>query len=52
MEDNEGRMPPLINGLDMAVKNANDGISMISTAEGALGSVQEHLEEHDDWGKP
>ncbi|MEC8158792.1 MAG: flagellin [Pseudomonadota bacterium] len=28
-----------INGLDMAVKNANDGISMISTAEGALDEV-------------
>ena len=28
-----------IKGLDMAVKNANDGISMISTAEGALNEV-------------
>ena len=33
-----------INGLDMAVKNANDGISMISTAEGALNEVVNMLQ--------
>jgi len=33
-----------INGLDMAVKNANDGISMISTAEGALNEVTNMLQ--------
>ena len=33
-----------INGLDMAVKNANDGISMISTAEGALDEVSSMLQ--------
>ena len=33
-----------INGLDMAVKNANDGISMISTAEGALNEVSNMLQ--------
>ena len=31
-------------GLDMAVKNANDGISMISTAEGALEEVGNMLQ--------
>ena len=33
-----------IKGLDMAVKNANDGISMISTAEGALEEVGNMLQ--------
>ena len=33
-----------IKGLDMAVKNANDGISMISTAEGALNEVGNMLQ--------
>ena len=33
-----------VNGLDMAVKNANDGISMISTAEGALDEVSSMLQ--------
>ena len=33
-----------INGLDMAVKNANDGIAMISTAEGALDEVTTMLQ--------
>ena len=33
-----------IKGLDMAVKNANDGISMISTAEGALNEVTNMLQ--------
>ena len=33
-----------INGLDMAVKNASDGISMISTAEGALDEVTTMLQ--------
>ena len=33
-----------IKGLDMAVKNANDGISMISTAEGALNEVVNMLQ--------
>ena len=33
-----------IKGLDMAVKNANDGISMINTAEGALNEVTNMLQ--------
>jgi flagellin len=33
-----------VNGLDMAVKNASDGISMISTAEGALEEVSGMLQ--------
>ena len=33
-----------IKGLDMAVKNANDGVSMISTAEGALNEVTNMLQ--------
>ena len=33
-----------IKGLDMAVKNANDAVSMISTAEGALDEVATMLQ--------
>jgi len=38
------RMTSQINGLSMAVKNANDGINMISTAEGALIEVTNMLQ--------
>jgi len=38
------RMTSQINGLSMAVKNANDGINMISTAEGALVEVTNMLQ--------
>lgn len=31
-------------GLDMAMRNANDGISMTQTAEGALGGITENLQ--------
>jgi len=38
------RMTSQINGLGMAIKNANDGISMIQTAEGALDEVTDMLQ--------
>jgi len=38
------RMTSQINGLNVAVKNANDGINMISTAEGALVEVTNMLQ--------
>ena len=31
-------------GLEMAMRNANDGISMAQTAEGSLGSISENLQ--------
>ncbi len=33
-----------IRGLNQAVRNANDGISMLQTAEGALGTVADNLQ--------
>ena len=33
-----------INGLNMAVRNAQDGISMLQTAEGALSEVHSILQ--------
>ena len=38
------RMTSQIKGLNMAVKNAQDGISLTQTAEGALGEVQNMLQ--------
>ena len=38
------RMTSQIRGLDVAVRNANDGISMISTADGALVEVTNMLQ--------
>jgi len=38
------RMTSQINGLGAAIKNANDGISMIQTAEGALDEVTDMLQ--------
>ena len=36
------RMESQIRGINMAIKNANDGISMVQTAEGALQEVTGH----------
>src|SRR5262252_8199718 len=38
------RMTAQINGLNQAGRNANDGISLAQTAEGALGSVTANLQ--------
>jgi flagellin len=38
------RMTSQIRGLDQAARNANDGISLAQTAEGALGSVSTNLQ--------
>lgn len=38
------RMSSQIRGLNQAVRNANDGISMLQTAEGALASMTESLQ--------
>ena len=38
------RMTSQINGLNQAVRNANDGISLAQTAEGALGTVGDALQ--------
>ena len=38
------RFTSQIRGLDQARRNANDGISLAQTAEGALGSMQEILQ--------
>ena len=38
------RFQSQIQGLDQAVRNANDGISLAQTAEGALGSMSESLQ--------
>ncbi len=38
------RMTTQIRGLDQATRNANDGISMLQTAEGALGSMTDNLQ--------
>jgi len=37
-------MTAQINGLNAAVRNANDGISMLQTADGALNEVTEMLQ--------
>ncbi len=38
------RMTSQINGMTMAVRNANDGISLTQTAEGSLGSLTDTLQ--------
>jgi flagellin len=38
------RMTAQINGLDQAARNANDGISLAQTADGALSSVSDNLQ--------
>jgi flagellin len=38
------RMTSQINGMDQAVRNANDGISLAQTAEGALGTIGDNLQ--------
>jgi len=38
------RMSSQISGLSVAIRNANDGISMMQTAEGALGEVTDMLQ--------
>jgi flagellin len=38
------RMTSQINGLNMAVRNANDGISMVQTAEGAIEEIVSMLQ--------
>lgn len=38
------RMNTQVRGMNVAVRNANDGISMAQTAEGALGKVGENLQ--------
>ena len=38
------RMSSQISGLTVAIRNANDGISMMQTAEGALGEVTDMLQ--------
>jgi flagellin len=38
------RMTSQINGLNQAARNANDGISLSQTAEGALGSIGDSLQ--------
>lgn len=38
------RMTTQINGMNVAMRNANDGISLAQTAEGSLGSVSDSLQ--------
>lgn len=38
------RMTSQVKGLDMAIRNANDGVSLIQTAEGALGETTNILQ--------
>ncbi len=38
------RFTSQINGLNQAIRNANDGISLLQTAEGALGEVADMLQ--------
>ncbi len=37
------RMTAQARGMTVAIRNANDGISLAQTAEGALGQIKEHL---------
>ena len=37
------RMNAQVRGMNVAVRNANDGISLAQTAEGALGKIGENL---------
>ncbi|MDW5418319.1 flagellin [Iodobacter sp. CM08] len=38
------RMTSQINGSSQAIRNANDGISMVQTAEGAMGGISDSLQ--------
>ena len=38
------RMTTQVNGMTLAIRNANDGISLAQTAEGALGSIGDNLQ--------
>ncbi|WP_458102567.1 flagellin N-terminal helical domain-containing protein, partial [Citrobacter braakii] len=38
------RLTSQVNGLNVATKNANDGISLAQTAEGALGKIGDNLQ--------
>ncbi|WP_125077122.1 flagellin domain-containing protein [Pseudoxanthomonas sp. SGT-18] len=38
------RMTAQVRGMDVAARNANDGISLAQTAEGALGSITDNLQ--------
>ena len=38
------RMTAQINGLNQAARNANDGVSLSQTAEGALGAISDNLQ--------
>ncbi|GHH46375.1 MULTISPECIES: flagellin N-terminal helical domain-containing protein [Gammaproteobacteria] len=38
------RMTAQVRGMDVAARNANDGISLAQTAEGALGSIGDNLQ--------
>ena len=38
------RMSAQVRGMNVAVRNANDGISLAQTAEGALGKVSDSLQ--------
>ena len=38
------RMDAQVRGLNMAIKNANDGVSLLQTAEGAMGEVTSALQ--------
>ncbi|MEB3315554.1 MAG: flagellin, partial [Candidatus Melainabacteria bacterium] len=38
------KMTTLIRGMDQAKRNIGDGIGMISTIDGALGTVQDNLQ--------
>lgn len=38
------RMSSQVRGMNVAVRNANDGISLSQTAEGALGKIADNLQ--------
>ena len=38
------RMDAQVRGMNVAIRNANDGISLAQTAEGALGKVSDSLQ--------
>ncbi len=38
------RMQAQVRGINQGIRNANDGLSMVQTAEGAMGQVQEALQ--------
>ena len=38
------RMQSQVRGMTVAIRNANDGVSLAQTAEGALGKVSESLQ--------